>query len=92
MNHPFGWHYQPGAEHDPHAPWNQDDIPTADDLGWSASALIADEPSCDCGGALTQRREPTVEPLGHDNFRVFLDASCKACGDITRIVRRCSQQ
>ena len=21
---PFGWHYPPGAEHDPHAPWNQD--------------------------------------------------------------------
>jgi hypothetical protein len=22
---PFGWHYPPGAENDPNAPWNQPD-------------------------------------------------------------------
>ena len=25
---PFGWSYPAGAESDPNAPWNQDDMPT----------------------------------------------------------------
>jgi len=28
MSHnPFGWSYPAGAEHDPKAPWNQEDMP-----------------------------------------------------------------
>jgi len=45
----FGWHYPPGAEHDPNAPWNQVD-PTESDAFMEMNESMTLERMQDTGG------------------------------------------
>lgn len=65
---PFGWDYPAGAEHDPRAPWNQedaDDCPECDGTGQVNDSDGPDECQV-CGGSgrgetLSERRMRLLE-------------------------------
>lgn len=84
----FGWHYPPGAESDPRAPWNQEDEPSLDDLGWTVATLLGDE-RCECGGSLIAIRdeEPNLEETHAGKWSIQLAGQCMRCGEHALVTR-----